>query len=112
MRWSSRILALAVTGALGTSAFDASLFAFDPQVGQDSVSEEVALRILELRTQSSLASVLGKMDTKTADQLNQFARSDITLFGSADGHDTPKKSLVLLEGIDEQVGMLLGFWGL
>ncbi|CAL5868832.1 uncharacterized protein PFLUO_LOCUS3059 [Penicillium psychrofluorescens] len=103
MRWSSRLLALAVTGALGASAFDASLFTFH-QDGQDSVSEDVAQLILELRTKSSLAAVLGKMETGTADQLNQFVRSDGMLFGGADGHDAPMRSLVLLEGIDGQVG--------
>lgn len=109
MRWSSRLLALAVTGALGASAFDASLFTFH-QDGQDSVSEDVAQLILELRTKSSLAAVLGKMETGTADQLNQFVRSDGMLFGGADGHDAPMRSLVLLEGIDGQVGMLFGPW--
>ncbi|KAJ5612409.1 hypothetical protein N7510_005603 [Penicillium lagena] len=104
MRWSSRILALAVTGALGASAFDASLFTFHLQDGQEAVSEDVAHLILELRTKSSLAAVLGKMETETADQLNQFVQSDGTLFGGADDHDAPKRSLVLLEGIDGQVG--------
>lgn len=108
MRWSSRLLALAVTGALGASAFDASLFTFHLQDAQDSVSEDVAQLILELRTQSSLAAVVGKMETETADQLNQFVRSDGMLFGGADGYDAPKRSLVLLEGIDAQVGMLFG----
>lgn len=115
MGWASKLLALAVTGALGTNALDATIFTFSPVrdkqayqdtvLGQQTVSEDVAGLILELRMKSSVASVLGSTGADTVDRLNQFAGTDSTLFGGPSDHGTTGRSIVFLEGVDGGVGM-------
>lgn len=113
MRWVSKLLALAATGALGTNALEASVFTFPSSnhgltntfSGQQAVSEDVARLVLDLRTKSSLASILGKSETATVDRLNQFAEADFTLFGGSSAHDAQGKSVVFLEGLEHEVGM-------
>lgn len=112
MHWVSKLLALAATGALGTNALESSIFTF-PSDGQgykstiseqQTVSEDVARLILELRSQSSLASVLGQMEADAVDHLNQFADSQSTLFGGSGNIESPGKSIIFFEGIDHEVG--------
>lgn len=111
MRWVSKLLALAATGALGTNALETSIFTFpssrngSPETrGQSgTVSQDVARLILELRTKSSVASVLGLTETDTIDRLNEFAETEPTLFGDS-GHAASGKSILLLQGLEQQVG--------
>ncbi|KAJ5204073.1 uncharacterized protein N7498_004952 [Penicillium cinerascens] len=115
MHWVSKLLALAATGALGTNALESSIFMF-PSNGQgykstiskqQTVSEDVARLILELRSQSSLASVLGQMEADAVDHLNQFADARSTLFGGSENIESPGKSIIFFEGIDHEVGLNL-----
>lgn len=113
MHWVSKLLALAATGALGTNALETSFFTF-PSDGkgykgavpkQQTVSEDVARLILELRGQSSLASVLGQVEADAVDRLNQFADAQSTLFGGLDSNVSPGKSIIFIEGVSQEVGM-------
>lgn len=116
MRWVSKLLALAATGALGTNASETSIFTFPSgKQGsrngiseQQTVPEDVARLVLELRMKSSLASVLGHMDTDAVDSLNQFADAETTLFGGPSDHEIPGRSLIFLEGLDQGIGMWTG----
>jgi hypothetical protein len=111
MRWVSAFLALGLTGALQAAALDATIFTFpsktvtsstiNPQ--QQTISEDEAQLVLELRMKSSVASVLGTVNADTVNHLNQFAQDDLTLFGGAKGV-APKKSIFILEGIDQEAG--------
>lgn len=56
---------------------------------------------------SSVASVLGMVDADTVHHLNQFAQDDLTLFGGATGGIAPKKSILILEGIDQEVALVM-----
>lgn len=112
MRWAWKLLALVAAGALGTNALDATIFTF-PHLKEEShnrpyqaqtISEDFARLILELRTKSSLGSVLGRTETKNVDWLNQFADTEFTLFGGSDGHAAPARSLLLVEGVDGDAG--------
>jgi len=113
MHWVSKLLALAATGALGTNALESSIFTFPSDVQgyrgavseQQTVSEDVARLILELRFQSSLASVLGQLETDAVDHLNQFAAAQSTLFGGSGSNELLGKSIIFFEGIDQEVGM-------
>lgn len=112
MHWVSKLLALAATGALGTNALETSIFTFpsssngspETRVQSGTVSEDVARLILELRTKTSLASVLGLTETDTIDRLNEFAETEPTLFGDSTGHAASGKSILLLQGLEQQVG--------
>ena len=108
MRWVSKLLALAATGALGTNAMEASIFKFPNGAQRDqsslTISEDFAQLILDLRVKSSLASVLGSMETDKVDRLDHLAETQVTLFGGATGHDVPEKSLVVIEGLGRSVG--------
>lgn len=118
MRWASKLLTLAATGALGTNAFETSIFTFpshsngspDTRIHPGTVSEDVARLVLELRTQSSVASVLGLTETDTIDHLNQFAEPETTLFGGPTEHSASGKSILLLEGLEQQVGKWNDKW--
>jgi hypothetical protein len=105
MYWVSKLLALAATGAVGTNAMDASIFKFPSSLPSDSesvtVSEDFAQLALKIRVESSLASVLRGMEAE-ADRLDQFVDTQLPLFGS--NHEVPSKSLLILEGFDEDVG--------
>ncbi|KAJ5302037.1 hypothetical protein PENANT_c050G04576 [Penicillium antarcticum] len=111
MRWLSTFLALAVTGALQVNALEASIFGLpsrpsefnNANTKQQTLTEEEAQLVLELRMKSSVASVLGMVDTETVDHLNQFAKADYTLFGGASDDETPGRSVIILEGVDERV---------
>ncbi|KAJ5358576.1 uncharacterized protein N7496_010989 [Penicillium cataractarum] len=112
MHLVSKLLALAAAGALGTHALETSIFTF-PSNGQkqgenslkhQTVSEDVAQLILELRTQSSLQSILGKVETDIVDRINEFSGAQSSLFGGHDSHGTPSKSMILIEGVNEAVG--------
>lgn len=114
MHLVSKLLALVAAGALGTHALDTSIFTF-PSTEQEqrgaslehrTVSEDVAQLILELRTQSSLQSLLGKVETDIVDRINEFSGSQFSLFGGYGSHGTPSRNMVLVEGVNEAVGML------
>ncbi|KGO65712.1 protein of unknown function DUF3844 [Penicillium italicum] len=115
MRWVSAFLALALTGALQANALDATIFTFSPKTEtsltansqQQTISEDEARLVLELRMKSSVASVLGMVDADTVNHLNQFAHHDLTLFGGAIGGIDLKKSIFILEGIDQEVALLM-----
>jgi hypothetical protein len=110
MRWASTFFALTLTGALQANALDATILTF-PSGTEDSLrtnpkqqtlSEDEARLVLELRMQSSVASVLGMVDAVTVNHLNQFAEADSTLFGGYGGVRIPGKSILVLEGVDQQ----------
>ncbi|KAJ5962390.1 hypothetical protein N7501_007331 [Penicillium viridicatum] len=115
MRWVSAFLALALTGALQANALDATIFTFPSKTAtslsgspqQQTISEDEARLVLELRMKSSVASVLGMVDADTVHHLNQFAQDDLTLFGGATGGIAPKKSILILEGIDQEVALVM-----
>jgi hypothetical protein len=115
MHLVSKLLALAAAGALGTQALDTSIFTFpsseqeqiEASLGHRTVSEDVAQLILELRTQSSLQSLLGKVETDIVDRINEFSGSQFSLFGGDDSHGSPSKNMILVEGVNEAVGMFL-----
>ncbi|KAJ5677446.1 uncharacterized protein N7477_003079 [Penicillium maclennaniae] len=115
MRWVSKLLALATTGALGTNALETSIFTF-PGGGKgyesaltepQSISEDVARLFLQLRGQSSLATVLGQAGTDAVDRLNQFANAESTLFGGSEGTESGGESIILFEGVNQEVGVNL-----
>jgi hypothetical protein len=116
MRWLSTFLALALTGALQANALEASIFSLSPgsseinnaNTKQQRLTEEEAQLVLELRMKSSVASVLGMVDTDTVDRLNQFAKADSTLFGGSNNDEAPGRSIFILEGVDERVGKCAG----
>lgn len=109
MGWTSKLLALAVTGALGAQALEASIFKLPSEQrhndNPNTISEDVARAILELRLESSQASVLGGVDTDTVERLNHLSGAQSALFGGLNGAEAPKKSLLILEGLEHQVGM-------
>lgn len=115
MHLVSKLLALAAAGALGTHALETSIFTFpsnEHKQGENSlkhqtVSEDVAHLILELRTQSSLQSILGKVETDIVDRINEFSGAQSSLFGGHGSHGTPSKSMILIEGVNEAVGMFV-----
>ncbi|OQE14459.1 hypothetical protein PENFLA_c038G03658 [Penicillium flavigenum] len=115
MRWVSAFFALALTGALQANALDATIFTFPPKTAssptanpnQQTISEDEARLVLELRMKSSVASVLGMVDGNTVDRLNHFAQDDLTLFGGATGGVALKKSIFILEGIDQEVALVM-----
>ncbi|KAJ5504692.1 hypothetical protein N7463_007566 [Penicillium fimorum] len=113
MRWVSAFLALGLTGALQAAALDATIFTLPPKTPtsstinpkQQTISEDEARLVLELRMKSSVASVLGTVDADTVNYLNQFAPDDLTLFGGATGGSVPKKSILILEGVNQEVAL-------
>ncbi|KAJ5173979.1 uncharacterized protein N7500_001910 [Penicillium coprophilum] len=115
MRWVSAFLALGLTGALQATALDATIFTFPPKAAtpltdnsqQQTISEDEARLILELRMKSSVASILGTVNADTVNRLNQFAQDDLTLFGGATGDSASKKSILVLEGVDHEVALVL-----
>ncbi|KAJ5099123.1 hypothetical protein N7532_006124 [Penicillium argentinense] len=114
MRWASTLLAAAATGALGTNAFETSIFTFhdrnhlaDKIPGQQTVSEDVARLILELRMKSPLESMLGEAETDTVDRLNHFAGGQSSLFGGLTDQDGSSRSILFLEGVDQEIGSSL-----
>ncbi|KAJ5699800.1 hypothetical protein N7536_002813 [Penicillium majusculum] len=115
MRWVSAFLALALTGALQANALDATIFTFPSKTAtslsgslqQQTISEDEARLVLELRMKSSVASVLGMVDADTVHHLNQFAQDDFTLFGGAAGGIALKKSILILEGVDQEVALVM-----
>jgi hypothetical protein len=115
MHLVSKLLALAAVGALGTHALDTSIFTFplneqeqrEASLEHRTVSEDVAQLILELRTQSSLESLLGKVETDIVDRINEFSGSQFPLFGGPDSHGSPNRNMILVEGVNEAVGMFL-----
>ncbi|KAJ5166545.1 uncharacterized protein N7482_005326 [Penicillium canariense] len=112
MRWVSKLLALAATGALGTHALEASIFTFPSGNQEDrdtisvhqTVSEDAARLILELRIKPSLGSVLGKVETDIVDRINEFSGTQHSLFGGSSDHEIPSRSIIIIEGVDEAVG--------
>lgn len=115
MHWVSGFLALALTGALQANALDATIFTFPSKTAtslsgspqQQTISEDEARLVLELRMKSSVASVLGMVDADTVHHLNQFAQDDFTLFGGATGGIGLKKSVFILEGVDQEVALAM-----
>ncbi|KAI2697715.1 hypothetical protein CBS147332_8698 [Penicillium roqueforti] len=115
MRWVSAFLALALTGALQANALDATIFTFPPKTAtsstanlqQQTISEDEAQLVLELRMKSSIASVLGMVDADTVNRLNHFTQDDLTLFGGATGGISLEKSFFVLEGIDQEVALAM-----
>lgn len=113
MHLVSKLLALAATGALGAHSLETSIFTFPSNeqeqghtiLGHRTVSEDVAQLILELRTQSSLQYVLGKVETDLVDRINEFSGAQSSLFGGDGSHTTQRRSMILLEGVNEAVGM-------
>jgi hypothetical protein len=113
MRWAPTLLALAATGALQVNALDATILTFPSGSGgasntvprQQTVSEKEARLVLELRMQSSVASVLGAVDADAVDRLNRLAEAESVLFGGYGGDQSAGKSIVILEGVDQQSGM-------
>lgn len=111
MRWVSAFLALASIGALQANAQEATIFTFpawsasstNRHTQQQTITEDEARLVLELRMKPSLASNLGKVDADTVDRLNYFAQNDLLLFGG-NNQESPQRSLVLLEGIDQHNG--------
>lgn len=112
MRWVSAFLALASTGALHANALDATIFTFSPKtasftninVQQQTITEDEARLVLALRMKSSTASVLGTVDADTVDNLNNFAQEDFTLFGEANKGSAAGRSILVLEGVNQQNG--------
>lgn len=109
MRWVSTLLAMAATGALQVNAMDATIFTFPsiPAGASNSLKnqqlpEDEARLVLELRMQSSVASILGDVDADTVGHLNQFAETETALFGGHSGTQAPGKSILILEGVDQQ----------
>ncbi|CAI7651370.1 unnamed protein product [Penicillium pancosmium] len=110
MHWLSKLLALAATSAVGTNAFESSIFTFHAEnqasadaTGSQTVSEDVARLILELRMRSPLHSKLGSMEPDVVDNLDQYADSQYSLFGGSDAEDKLGRSIIFLEGLDEEV---------
>ncbi|KAJ5139119.1 uncharacterized protein N7515_003967 [Penicillium bovifimosum] len=115
MRWVSAFFALGLTGALQAIALDATIFTFPPRIASSitvgsqgqTITEDEARLVLELRMKSSVASVLGTVDADTVDQLNSFAPDDFILFGGAIQELAPERSILVLEGVDEQSALAM-----
>lgn len=113
MHLVSKLLALAATSALAAHAFETSIFTFPSNENQNghttsehrTVSEDVAGLILELRVQSSLQSVLGRVEADIVDRINEFSGAQYSLFGGDGNHGTQRRSMILLESVNQAVGM-------
>lgn len=113
MHWFSKLLALAATSAVGTNAFETSIFTFhagdqisDKSVAErETVSEDMARLILELRMRSPSHSKLGSMEPNVVGHLNQYADSQYALFGGTDSQELAGRNIIFLEGLDSKVGM-------
>ncbi|KAJ5779045.1 hypothetical protein N7457_006765 [Penicillium paradoxum] len=110
MRWVSALIALASASALQANALDTTIFTFSPNSAsstnansqQQTITEDEARLVLELRMKSPVESVLGMVDADTVDYLNHFAQDDIMLFGVSSKEFPPKRSMLVLEGVDQQ----------
>ncbi|KAJ5545329.1 hypothetical protein N7535_006289 [Penicillium sp. DV-2018c] len=115
MRWVSAFFTLGLTGALQANALGATIFTFPPSTAGSTtvdsqgqaITEDEARLVLELRMKSSVASVLGMVDADTVDRLNSFARNDFTLFGGAIQGLSSERSILVLEGVDEQSALAM-----
>lgn len=116
MRWVSTLLAMAATGALQVNAMDATILTFPSTPAgalnavpkQQQLPEDEARLVLELRMQSSVASILGAVDADTVDHLNQFAETESVLFGGHSGTQASGKSILILEGLDRETSKWIG----
>ena len=112
MHGLSEILVLIASSAIGINAFETSIFTFtdnpdnlrDISSEHQTVSEDIARLILELRLQSSLASVLGVRATDSVDIINHFSDTTSTLFRDFDIHDAPVENIIVIEGIKPEIG--------
>ncbi|KAJ5600152.1 hypothetical protein N7450_001219 [Penicillium hetheringtonii] len=115
MHWFSKLLALAATSAVGTNAFETSIFTFhagdqisDKSVAErETVSEDMARLILELRMRSPSHSKLGSMEPNVVGHLNQYADSQYALFGGTDSQELAGRNIIFLEGLDSKVASTL-----
>lgn len=103
---------LSVTAALGATAYDASVFTFDPhrqsqRLNDGKVVGEAAPSLLALRTNSDNDLMLERTDQDTVQALNQYGGKPAPLFGSSSNRQGLGKSLLILEGIGDAVGMLV-----
>jgi len=115
MHLVSKLLALAATSTLAAHAFETSIFTFPSNENQNrhttsehrTVSEDVAGLILELRVQSSLQSVLGRVEADIVDRINEFSGAQYSLFGGDGNHGTQRRSMILLESVNQAVGSII-----
>ncbi|KAF7713235.1 Uncharacterized protein PECH_002223 [Penicillium ucsense] len=116
MHLVARLFAVAATSSLGAHALETSIFTFPGATRaehgsagfkQQTMTEDVARLVLELRTEASLQSVLGKVDAETVDRLNEYSGAQESLFGGDGSQATPNRNLVVFEGINEALGTSL-----
>ena len=110
MRQLSSLL-LSATAILGANALDASIFTFDtprtsPPLEDSRVSDIVASPLLTLRTNSDDGFVLENTNPETVQLLNQYGGTPSPLFGASRSIGNLRKSLIILEGISPEAGML------
>lgn len=110
LQLSKGVLALSVTASLAARACGASIFAFDTyssweNLDTPAISDMTAKRLLELRMEAPM-STLGNVDSDTVELLNEFGGSPTPLFSRPSyGLDESTKTLLIVQGVDSQVGM-------
>jgi hypothetical protein len=110
MRRFSSFLSLLLAIASGTRALDASIFTFNSSspwqnAGCAVLSDDIAQHLLELRMNVPTASALGRWDHNTIELLNRYGGPQSPLFGSKVDRQHIARSLLVIEGIDTEVGM-------
>lgn len=103
-------LLLSLSAVLGATAHEASVFTFDSNrpsqhSNTPSVLDNAAESLLALRTNSENGLMLEQTDPETVEALNELGGTPAPLFG--DSRRGVERSLVILEGVGDYVGMLL-----
>ncbi|KAF7593889.1 hypothetical protein BBP40_010700 [Aspergillus hancockii] len=112
MRQLSSFFSVSLAITSGTRALDASIFTFDSfppwqNAGAAVLSDDMAQHLLELRMNVPTASTLEKWDQNTVELLDRYGGPQRPLFGSNVGHQHTSRSLLVIEGIDAEVGDLV-----
>lgn len=110
MRHLSSLL-LSATAVLGANAFDASIFTFDSNrqaqhLKDPSVLDDVAPSLLALRTNSDDGLALERSDQETVGALNQLGGMPAPLFGEFGDSGNQGRYLIILEGVNQELGTL------
>ena len=104
------ILALSVAIVSGTRTPEALVLTFGDsylphKLKASGVSDNVVQRIIDLRMGSEISLTLGRADQDTIEILNDLGGSPAPLFGLTSELDNPTRDLLVLEGVEPEIGM-------
>ncbi|KAL2794042.1 hypothetical protein BJX66DRAFT_304666 [Aspergillus keveii] len=108
MRALSSFLTTLAATAVGTSALEASIYTFGPNIDRQDhkpsvVSGATLQQLLDLRTGSSTTSIIGRADEGSIELLSNLAGSPSPLFNSPTDNGDQNTVLVLLEGLPDSI---------